>query len=297
MNASTSRKKGILLCYGKTPYTPGRYLEDALRSNGLRVDVYKQGIDFKNIDQRKYLAVLFVESPSEPPVKVRNINLVKIPKIFWIHHGRNRLKTNLKLEKIYKPDLILMAHSLHLAKYFNAPVKFFPFGVATNFYNSLKPLSDRKYDIAFVGGTNKRLYKNRIRSLETIKRKFNKKYKLSLDESLYLDEMANLYKNSKIVFNQSADTLKTINMRLFEGMGSGALILTDLVPDQSRLFIDGKHYVIYRNKRDMINKINYYLAHLKKAQSIATNGRKYAIKRYSYQQRAKDLINIIKQMN
>ncbi|MBG9548430.1 hypothetical protein [Cytobacillus firmus] len=68
--------KKILMCYGKTEFTPGRYLEDGFRSIGHEVDVIQTTIDFGVINQNDFLGVIFVESPSKTLVRVKNINLV-----------------------------------------------------------------------------------------------------------------------------------------------------------------------------------------------------------------------------
>ncbi|GIO21497.1 glycosyltransferase [Oceanobacillus sp. J11TS1] len=287
----------IILCYGKTSFTPGRYLEDGLKSIGVKVDVYEKEIDFSKINISEYLAVLFVESPSKPPVIVKNINLVKIPKILWIHHGENRLHTNLKLESFYKPDLILMAHSLHLSDKFSAPVKFFPFAMANDIFNCSVDLKKRKYDVSFVGGKNPRYYQERKKALHIIKRQLASKYNLSLDSNVYLNQLAEHYGNSKIVINHTADHIKSLNMRIFEGMGCGSLVLTDYVAGQEQLFVDKQHYVIYKDHKELVELIDYYLKHLDEAQKIASNGYRYLLGNHTYAHRARELIEIIKKMS
>lgn len=287
----------ILMCYGKTNYTPGRYLEDGLKSIGVKTDVYESEIDFSEINTSEYLAVLFVESPSKPPIIVKNINLVKIPKVLWIHHGENRLQTNLMLENLYKPDLILMAHSLHLSHNFSAPVQFFPFAMADDIFNSSIDLKKRKYDISFVGGKNTRYYRERKKALESIKKQFKGKYKLSLDSNIFLNQLAEHYGQTKIVINHTADQINSLNMRIFEGMGCGSLVLTDYVPGQEELFVDKQHYVIYKDHNELIELIDYYLSHLDEAQKIARNGYRYLSSYHTYAHRAQRLIKIIKKLS
>src|SRR5690606_9180865 len=111
----------ILMCYNKTSFTPGRYLEDGLRRTGVDVDVSGPDVEFvDSAASNHYDAVLFVESPSRPPVRVLGIERVKSPKLLWVHHGANRLVQNLALCREYRPDLVLMAHSLELAPHFPA---------------------------------------------------------------------------------------------------------------------------------------------------------------------------------
>lgn len=296
LSTSDRIQSKILLCYGKTPYTPGRYLEDAMRAIGVGVDVYTQEIDFNQIDVSRYLGVLFVESVERRPVQAKNIGNAKIPKLFWIHHADNRLSENYALAKQYKPDIMLMSHSLQLAKHFPAPVRFFPFAMDRTFFNCSIPLCRRELDLAFVGNNNAKQYPSRNENLKAIEFYFQKQYKLSLHSKVFLRDLGKLYGNSKIVFNQTADYLKTFNMRIFEGMGCGALVLTDLVPEQGTMFNDGQYYVVFRNRNDLMDKLDYYLKHLDKAQVIATAGYKYLLANHTYEHRAESVISMMKSL-
>ncbi|WP_432694412.1 glycosyltransferase family protein (plasmid) [Priestia aryabhattai] len=286
-------KNKILMCYGKTPYTPGRYLEDGLNSIGLTVDLFQNEIDFNKVNLSEYLGVLFVESPSRPLVEVKNIDLVKLPKIFWIHHGENRLQTNVQLAKKYKPDVILMAHSLHLANNFSIPVCFFPFAMAKSIFNCSTDLKERKYDISFVGNNESGYYKKRRKVLKAIEKQFNNKYHLSFNSNVFLNELSEQYGQTKIVINHTADGIKSLNMRIFEGMSCGALVITDYVPGQEKLFIDNEHYIIYKNHRELLTQIDYYLNHLDEAQKIATAGYQHLLSKHTYSHRAYEIIEII----
>ncbi|MBG9543408.1 hypothetical protein ABE29_11565 [Cytobacillus firmus] len=281
------------MCYGKTEFTPGRYLEDGFRSIGHEVDVIQTTIDFGVINQNDFLGVIFVESPSKTLVRVKNINLARIPILFWIHHGENRLKTNIYLSKMYNPDLILLAHSLHLAKNFPAPVKFFPFAMSTDIFNCSQNFSERKIDIAFVGSKNPSFYKNRALALSRINKLFGRKYRLSLGKKIFLKALRDEYCNSKIVINYSADRIKSLNMRIFEGIGCGSLVITDYVPGLENIFQENEHCVIFKNQQDLISKINYYLKNPSQAELIAQKGKMHLLRHHTYEHRAMEVINIM----
>lgn len=46
-------------------------------------------------------------------------------------------------------------------------------------------------------------------------------------------------------------------MRIFEGMGCGALVITELTPYQSRIFKVGEHYVVFKNHKDLLENHTY----------------------------------------
>lgn len=286
-------QKKLLICYGRTSFTPGRYLEDAFRNIGVKVDVYTSLIDFSKIAIDKYNAVLFIESPALPPVKVKNIHLAKLPKLFWIHHGENRLTTNKGLIHRYQPDLILMSHSLHLAKHFPVPVKFFPFAMAKHIFNYDTPLKNRPVDITSVGTLDVNMYQKRIQAIKKIKEKFHADYQLSFNKRVFLHDLAKAYGQSKLIINHTADTIKSLNMRIFEGIGCGSLVLTDKVPKLDSIFEDGKHLVLFDSNQDLLDKIDYYLTHLDEAQVIASAGYQHLLHHHTYEHRAKTLLDWI----
>ncbi|WP_152657817.1 glycosyltransferase [Oceanobacillus sp. CFH 90083] len=288
------KPKKILMCYGKTSFTPGRYLEDAFQNIGVKVDVYPSFIDFSTVTMEDYIAVLFVESPALPPVKVKHIEFVSIPKLFLIHHGENRLATNKVLAQQYQPDLILMAHSLHLAKHFPIPVKFFPFAMAKNVFNDDTLLQNRPVDITSVGTLDHSLYQKRVQAIEKITKKFHSDYQLSFHKRVFLHDLASAYGQSKIVFNHAADTIKSLNFRIFEGIGCGALVLSDKVPKLDTLLEDGRHLVLFDSHQDLLEKIEYYLTHVDEAQVIASAGYQHLLKYHTYEHRAEMLLEWIK---
>ncbi len=287
-------RRALIMCYGRTLTTPGRYLEDSLRDLGVRVDVHETDIDFAEVDLGAYAAVLFVESPSRPPGKVKNIDLVSVLKLFWIHHGVNRWQTNLELCHSYRPDLVLLSGVLYLAPLFPAPVRFFPFAAAGKIFNGSEPLAERGHDISFVGTTYSNLYATRSMALKAIEARFGRSRKLSLQSKVYLEQLAGLYSDSRIVFNCSADLFgHGMNLRTFEAMGCGALLVTDRVLDLERLFGDGEHCVVYDDIPDLLDKLEHYLAHLDEAQAIAARGRELVLGRHTYEHRARELLDLI----
>ena len=286
----------LLMCYNKTAFTPGRYLEDGLRNVGVEVEVRGSEVDFGALKPFQYDAVLFVESPAKEPVRVRDAGSVPVPKLFWIHHGRNRLAENVRLCEEYRPDLVLLAHSLELAPHFGVKARFFPFAMAADIFNCERPLRERKWDIAFAGNTSEGVYNRRRAILRAVREAFSGRASMSLYARVYLHKLAALYGNAKIVLNCAADGLSALNMRLFEGMGCGALVLTDLVEHQDEIFEDGKHYAVYRDVDDLIAKLEYYLSHLDEAQRIAAEGRRHLLSRHTYEHRARELCAIVERL-
>ena len=103
--------------------------------------------------------------------------------------------------------------------------------------------------------------------------------------------MANLYASSKIVFNCSLN--KDINMRLFEGCCSGSLVIADLIPDLPEFDIP---VPTYKDDKELVEKIKYYLVNEKERQSLAFQCRQKVIAKHTYVHRMKYLVDIVKEL-
>ena len=69
---------------------------------------------------------------------------------------------------------------------------------------------------------------------------------------------ASIYAKTKLVFNRHVTN--DLNFRVFEAMACGRVLLTDAqLNGQYELFEDGKHYVLYKDERDLEEQILRYL--------------------------------------
>jgi len=108
----------------------------------------------------------------------------------------------------------------------------------------------------------------------------------------YLHDMAKTYSRSKIVFNKSLHG--DLNMRVFETLSCGRLLLTDRIGNGlEELFTDGKHLVIYDEWKDLVEKIRYYLENSDERENIALSGQKEAHQKHTYEHRVRFLVNTV----
>ena len=288
----TKVKKSLIVVHPYVNYDPGRFLEDALRSIGFRIDLFDRAVDFNLVRQGLYDAVLFIESPYRQAVRVMNVNRVKIPRLYWVLHGESRLAYNLKFTQLYRIDYLLLATSLHLAKQYRLPYQLFPMAVEPGNIPNRLPLAERSKDISFVGSFSK-IYQERNDLLNLIQKTFPQR-KICFKTDTYLKEMGEIYADSKIVFNWNYGNVLT--MRLFEGMAAGSLMLTNYAHNIELLGQDGRHYVMYNGNDDLINKIDHYLTHLEQTQAIARAGYQKVLAEHTYLHRARLLERIIRQL-
>ena len=94
-------------------------------------------------------------------------------------------------------------------------------------------------------------------------------------KAIYGKDMYRILKKTKILINKHIeDTEFAGNMRLFEATGSGCLLITDNKKDIDKFFNINEEVVVFNDKEDLIDKINFYLNSPEKLKNIADNGKK-----------------------
>jgi 2-polyprenyl-3-methyl-5-hydroxy-6-metoxy-1,4-benzoquinol methylase len=106
----------------------------------------------------------------------------------------------------------------------------------------------------------------------------------------YFDEMARTYSASRVVFNRSIRN--DVNMRVFEAVACGSLLLTNDLRDngQEELFRDGVHLATYRDADELVDKVRFYLDREAVRERIAAAGRAEALARHTYRHRMESLL-------
>jgi spore maturation protein CgeB len=110
-------------------------------------------------------------------------------------------------------------------------------------------------------------------------------------------EMYRTLARSHITLNPHGDIAKlnhmSGNMRLYEGTGCGALVITDDTPDVGELFRPDLEVVVYRTREELADKIKYYLDQPAKAAQIAEAGKVACLAHHSYPKRIAQFSEIL----
>ena len=102
-------------------------------------------------------------------------------------------------------------------------------------------------------------------------------------------EMTQIYSSSKIVFNKSI--LKELNMRVFEALASGSMLITDRIQNGlPELFSEDKDLVCYTSDEELISKLKFYLNHPAERESIAKQGYESVMAGHTYDHRAQQIV-------
>ncbi len=142
----------------------------------------------------------------------------------------------------------------------------------------------KRYDIGFVGATGKGYERRRV-LLERLGRRYTiNDYRRPYTPS----EMARLYSESRIVFNCSLHA--EVNMRVFEGPASGAVLLTDRIGNGlSELVTDREHVVMYDDAQ-VLDLADELLRDDALRDRIAQQGYEHMRTRHTYEQRIETIL-------
>lgn len=134
-------------------------------------------------------------------------------------------------------------------------------------------------------------YETYVYTASPIPNGFRKKSKLHLKGTVNNEtEVPLVYAASKINLNISSRTITSgIPLRVLDVLACGGFLITNYQPEIAEAFEDGRELVMYTDRRDCLDKVQYYLAHDEERRMIAANGRKAVRGRF-------ELAEIIKRM-
>ena len=106
----------------------------------------------------------------------------------------------------------------------------------------------------------------------------------------YFEDMARIYSASRAVFNRSL--LNDVNMRVFESLASGSLLVTNDLSEngQHELFRDGIHLVTYTCGQELLDKLQYYLRRDDLRERIGAAGRAEVLAKHTYDDRVREML-------
>jgi len=138
---------------------------------------------------------------------------------------------------------------------------------------------EKEHDVGFVGSlTDSR----RVDLLLKLAEKMDVRY-----DRLFMRDMADFFCKSRIVFNNAIRN--DLNMRVFEALCSGSLLMTDHADGLDEFFRDKESLVIY-DDGDIAELARYYLDHPDQREAIAENGRKLVLENHTYEHRVDTII-------
>lgn len=150
---------------------------------------------------------------------------------------------------------------------------------------------DRCYDVAYVGSNSVTVHPVRHTLLAAIR----KEIPLVFMGTASPQDLGRIYAQAKLVFNKSVNN--DVNMRYFEAMGAGAVLLTDpaLNNGVDELFRLDEHYVEYRDQQTLLSLIRSLLEDTERCQRVSYAARLHVLANHTYQHRAAQLLETVRQ--
>ncbi len=287
----------ILVISSLNSIAPANHLIDAFQNQGIEViaisDVAnKRANHVANgaFDVQNYVAIndlqpdllLFVEG-GEMGIFPVNFTTLNCPKYWWGIDTHNDYLKHLRISRLFD-------HTFLAQKSFVDPLKkdgiksvsWLPLA-----YGGPRPDSkNRNIDVAYAGSTNWNLYPERKEYLSALQDLFQNTFIGKCNP----EELFDLYMNSKIVFNFSP--MNDLNMRFFEAIGSGALLMTNKVTENGveEIFTAGKEFIEYNGIEDMLQIISHLLSHQDVLEQISSAGMANVAQHHTYANRVETIL-------
>lgn len=287
----------IAIAHFFEPHTTGNYIRKALgREHKINyiseysdfVSKTYSGLPIQTILPKSGIDLLLYIDPVGQFFPTRLENLACPTAIYLIDVHQN-LEQRLAMAHFF--DYVFVAQKDYIQAFLDADIKnvfWLPLACDPEFHIPSKISDKLLYDIGFVG--NRGLMGSERRQLLEF---LEKNFKInSLDRKYLPEEIGTIYSQSRLVFNYSIKG--DVNMRTFEAMCGGKLLLTNAIPNGlEELFTDRQHLVIYRNSEELIQLVRYYLEHPEERETIAKAGQALVLAKHTYQQRAEQILATI----
>ncbi len=239
------------------------------------------------IKKKKITHFFYVENSAYVPIFLNEfpIEVTKVMLLIDTHINKNR-----RLPYLALFDLILLVNKQQVSELrtINPNIEWFTYGGDTKAFYKL-PKAEKKYNVVFNGNIIPWIHYHRFFMLWYLRT-----HGVDVLYSTATYQHHNkLFNESKIVLNRTP--LGGWNLRIFEAMSSGSLLMTDIPSNNmEKIFIDKKHLVYYNSFADLKNKIDYYLVHDKEREKIAKQGYNFVRRNYSWDAQINKLLDILK---
>lgn len=289
----------ILIVASLTPTATANYLITALRDTGNELFVcsdiasshanlrVRGAVDVAQVCARQGLApdlVLFIEGGT---MRLFPAGLERMPCLtawYGIDTHMDYAK-HLRIGRLFDMTFVAQKEFVERLRQDGLrQVYWLPLACAPEIYPSVD--LERCYDFAYVGSNSAVVHPIRHALLAAIRKEYSKVFLGMADPQ----EMGRIYAQSKIVFNKSVNN--DVNMRYFEAMGAGAVLLTDHAQDNGieEMFSVGEHYLEYRDEQTLLAQIRDLLQDPARCQVIGRAARRRVLERHTYTHRADSLL-------
>jgi hypothetical protein len=155
-----------------------------------------------------------------------------------------------------------------------------PHAVEGRLFNGME--TDRCFDLGWVGHIGPPWYARRNRIIPDLAARFRMN---DFRRRYSKEETAKVYQQSKIVVNVTRDEFPPeANMRCYEAMAGGALLITPMPTELTELgFLEGEHFIGWRDETEIADLVQSYLSDEAKRREIARAGQEFVLKEHTFE--------------
>jgi len=147
----------------------------------------------------------------------------------------------------------------------------------------------REFEVGFVGQTRGAIYHKREELITELARTFRMN---DWSRTYSLEEVAEVYRRSRVAVNIGRDDFpQDANMRVFEILASGALLITSLPSELSGVGLEeGVHFVGYRKASEVFPLVRRFLGDEAARLRIVRAARARILEEHTYDHRVEQLL-------
>jgi hypothetical protein len=219
--------------------------------------------------------------------------VVPHPNAYWI--ADSHLGYDYRLRRAREFDHVFASHSPSIEKLVKdgiprEKVHYMPWAAENSCYKPYSILE--KWEWCFIGHMNN---SDRVQLLD----RFCREWPVGIQGYLgwrvpyvqgwnVMDDAAKKMCQAKIILNESVQD--DLNMRTFEGLACGKLVLTEDVPDLHKHFKDGEHLVTFKTIDEAVELARGLLSDEERRCAIAKAGYEEFLAKHTYMHRAKEIL-------
>ena len=158
-----------------------------------------------------------------------------------------------------------------------------PHAIEPQAYPSL-PLAIKKYDVCFIGFVG---FLKRAKFLDKILKRYPNFYY----GQHFFEECAEIYRKSRVVLNTSATN--DLNMRFFEGWGTGVFTLSENIPSMRDIDLPVSiNSITYEDTKDAGDKIHDILTSPVMRDQVERTMKEWILENHTYEKRVEKVFNL-----
>jgi len=157
-----------------------------------------------------------------------------------------------------------------------------PHAVDGDLFRTYATERSRHLDVGWVGAFDYAHYDKRRQIIQKLASQFQMN---DIARKYTKEQTAEIYKQSRIVVNVSREDFPPeANMRCYEAMAGGALLITGLPTELTEWgFREGEHFIGWRSEREIPDLVDHYLRHEQKREQIARGGQELTLRDFTFQ--------------